>query len=189
MRLSIIYKILVILALVLLTYGYAVWQKQKFSSHDENIAATLVLKELPSIEVYTLDQKKLLVNTGTLAGTKGVFIHLWGTWCGPCEREMPEFLTYAEKVKSKGVKFYLIAVGDELVNVNKFLRKFPVIPENVTIAIDADNKMMDLFGTLKVPETFLFNSSGKHVNKFVGPQEWTQESYFSRLEYWLNAQN
>jgi hypothetical protein len=100
---------------------------------------------------------------------------------------MPAFLIFADKVKSKGIKFYLIAVGDEVANVKKFLKKFPVVPENVVIAIDLDNTIMDLFGTLKVPETFLFNSSGKHVNKFVGPQEWSQESYISRLDFLLNS--
>jgi hypothetical protein len=102
---------------------------------------------------------------------------------------MPAFLSFAEKAKGKGVKFYLVAVGDDVNNVRKFLKKFPVIPENVVIALDLDNSIMDLFGTLKVPETFLFNSAGKHVNKFVGPQEWSQESYFSRLDFLLNSQN
>ena len=189
MRLSFISKLAIIFLVLALTYLYAIWEKQKYYSHDDNYSATLVLKDLPSFNIYTLDAKKISVNPGSLNGARGVFVHLWGTWCGPCETEMPTFLAYAEKVKSKGIKFYLIAVGDEVNNVKKFLTKFPAIPENVTIAMDLDNSIMDLFGTLKVPETFLFNSTGKHINKFVGPQDWSQESYLSRLDFWLNGKN
>lgn len=189
MRLSFFSKIAIIILIMALTYLYAVWEKQKYYSHEQDYSASLVLKVLPSFDVNNLDGKKISVNSGSLNGAQGVFIHLWGTWCGPCETEMPAFLSFAEKVKSKGVKFYLIAVGDEVNNVKKFLKKFPTIPENVTIAMDTDNSIMDLFGTLKVPETFLFNSKGLHVNKFVGPQEWSQESYLSRLDFWLSAKN
>jgi thiol-disulfide isomerase/thioredoxin len=189
MQKSTIYKISLIVLLIVATFLYAVWEKEKYSSHEDNSSASLVLKQLPSFNAYTLDNQKFSINAAGIGATKGVFVHLWGTWCGPCEQEMPQFLAYAENVKSKGIKFYLIAVGDEPNNVKKFLRKFPTIPENVTIALDLDNTVMDLFGTLKVPETFLFNSKGKHVNKFVGPQAWTQESYISRLDVWLNTKN
>ncbi len=189
MRLNFITKIAIILSIIVLTYLYAAWEKQKYYSHQTDYTASLVLKDLPSFTVYDLATNKIQINPAEISSSRGVFIHIWGTWCGPCESEMPVFLAYAEKVKSKGVKFYLIAVGDELNNVKKFLKKFPVLPENVTIAIDMDNKVMDLFGTLKVPETFLFNSQGKHLNKFVGPQEWSQDSYFTRLDYWLSSKN
>jgi thiol-disulfide isomerase/thioredoxin len=184
---SLILKFGFILAIIIATISYAIWEKQKYFSHEEDSSSLLVLKELPSFTVYSLDSQKITVNLNTLSNTSGMFVHLWGTWCGPCEHEMPAFLIFADKVKSKGIKFYLIAVGDEVANVKKFLKKFPVVPENVVIAIDLDNTIMDLFGTLKVPETFLFNSSGKHVNKFVGPQEWSQESYISRLDFLLNS--
>jgi thiol-disulfide isomerase/thioredoxin len=189
MQLSFIKKLFLIITLVLITYFYAAWEKSKYTSYEDVTTSSLVLKDLPNLQIYTLESKKIFINLDTARNSGGVFIHLWGTWCAPCEREMPEFLSYADKVKNKGIKFYLIAVGDEIINVKKFLRKFPIIPENVTIAIDLDNNIMDLFGTLKVPETFLFNSSGKHVNKFVGPQEWSQPSYYSRLDGWLSPKN
>jgi hypothetical protein len=65
------------------------------------------------------------------------------------------------------------------------MSRYP-LPKNVTVVMDNENKVMDLFGTLKVPETFLFDATGKHINKFIGPQEWGQESYQTRLDFWLN---
>ena len=68
------------------------------------------------------------------------------------------------------------------------MARFPKVTKNVTFAIDKENRVMDLLGTLKVPETFLFNSAGKHINKFIGPQDWMAESYVTRLSFWLNDQ-
>ena len=82
----------------------------------------------------------------------------------------------------------LVAVNDEEVKIKKFLKRFPNIPKNVTFALDGQNKVMDLMGTLKVPETFLFSNEGKHINKFIGPQDWLSESYVTRLSFWLNTQ-
>jgi hypothetical protein len=101
---------------------------------------------------------------------------------------MPEFLAYAKSVQDKGIKFYLVAVNDEEVKIKKFIGRF-VLPANVQIMFDKENVVMDLFGTLKVPETFLFDSTGKHINKFIGPQDWGQSSYKDRLDFWLNIQN
>jgi cytochrome c biogenesis protein CcmG/thiol:disulfide interchange protein DsbE len=101
---------------------------------------------------------------------------------------MPEFLKYAESVKGKGVKFLLIAVNDEETKIKKFMGRYS-IPQNVAIVMDKENTVMDLFGTLKVPESFLFDNNGKHINKFIGPQEWLQDSFKTRLDFWLNMQN
>ncbi|MGZ3809766.1 MAG: TlpA family protein disulfide reductase, partial [Bacteriovorax sp.] len=79
-------------------------------------------------------------------------------------------------------------VNDDEVKIKKFMGRFS-LPKNVLVVMDRENKVMDLFGTLKVPESFLFDSTGKHINKFIGPQEWAQESYKTRLDFWLNTQN
>ncbi|MFA6237061.1 MAG: TlpA disulfide reductase family protein [Bacteriovorax sp.] len=180
-------RLVIIFATLALTYLYAQYEKKKYYSFDtpEN---ELVLKTLPdfnSVEVSTGNQ---INSYAYLKGSNGLFVHIWGTWCAPCEKEMPEFLKYAESLKEKDVKFLLIAVNDEDVKIKKFMARF-LIPGNVAVVRDSENKVMDLFGTLKVPETFLFNVNGKHVNKFVGPQEWLQESYKSRLDFWLNLGN
>jgi len=170
-----------------MTYLYAQYEKKKYysSSLTEN---ELVLKSLPNFNSTDVASGSKINSYDFVKGSNGLFVHIWGTWCGPCEKEMPEFLRYAEAVKVKGVKFLLVAVNDDEVKVKKFMGRF-TIPENVKIVLDKENVVMDLFGTLKVPETFLFNSNGKHINKFTGPQEWLQESYKTRLDFWLNLGN
>ncbi|RPJ73958.1 MAG: TlpA family protein disulfide reductase [Alphaproteobacteria bacterium] len=180
-------KLLIIFALMLLTYFYAQYEKNKYYSSAVT-ESELVLKTLPSFDSIEVFSGNNVSSSDLLKGTSGLYVHIWGTWCAPCEKEMPEFLSYAEAVKAKGVKFILIAVNDDLIKVKKFMGRF-TIPENVKVVLNNQNVVMGLFGTLRVPETFLFNSSGKHINKFTGPQEWLQESYQTRLDFWLNIEN
>lgn len=187
MKLNFFQKILLIAALLGLTFLYGSYERKVFYGSSADNSAP-VLKVLPDFNVTNVESMAVIKSNDFLAGSTGAFVHIWGTWCAPCEKEMPEFLSYAAKVQDTGVKFLLIAVNDEEMKIKKFLTRFPNIPKNVTFAIDKENRVMDQLGTLKVPETFLFNSTGKHINKFIGPQDWLAESYVTRLSFWLNDQ-
>jgi len=188
MKLHFIQKLLIVFALLGLTVLYAYYERNKFYGSQSSEITAPVLKELPSFNVVGMNIPGLINSKEFAKDSQGAFVHIWGTWCAPCEKEMPEFLTYAEKVEGRGLKFLLVAVNDEEVKIQKFLKRFPNIPKNVRFALDTDNKVMDLLGTLKVPETFLFSPEGKHINKFIGPQDWLSESYITRLSFWLNDQ-
>jgi thiol-disulfide isomerase/thioredoxin len=181
-------KLILIFFILILTVIYAEYEKKKFYSYGDKSSSELILKKLANFNTIEVGSRKIINSSNFLKGSNGLFVHIWGTWCAPCEKEMPEFLKYASSLELKGVKFLLIAVNDDEIKIKKFMGRFS-IPKNVAIVIDQQNKVMDLFGTLKVPESFLFDASGKHVNKFIGPQEWGQESYQTRLDFWLNLQN
>lgn len=188
MRFNLFTKFALIFAVLFLTYLYARYERNKIYQADSNNTESSVLKELPDISVVDISTMGVIAARDFNKNSEGTFVHIWGTWCAPCEKEMPDFLAYADKIKDTGIKFLLIAVNDEEMKIKKFLTRFPAIPKNVTFAFDKDNRVMDQLGTLKVPETFLFNKEGKHINKFIGPQDWLQESYVTRLNFWLNNQ-
>lgn len=188
MKIHFFQKVLLIAVLLLGTFIYARYERKQFYGSNLSEAGAPVLKSLPDFNVINVVDKSVIKSNDFLVGSRGVFVHIWGTWCAPCEKEMPEFLSYAAKIQNQGLRFLLVAVNDEEAKIDKFLKRFPNIPKNVTFAIDRDNRVMDQLGTLKVPETFLFASSGKHINKFIGPQDWMTESYTTRLNFWLNDQ-
>lgn len=170
-----------------MTYFYAQYEKTKYYTTGV-IDNELVLKTLPDFNTIEIPSGNTINTYDYLKGSTGLFVHIWGTWCAPCEKEMPDFLKYADSLKDRGIKFLLVAVNDDEVKIKKFMARF-TLPKNVMIVLDKQNIVLDLFGTLKVPETFLFDIKGKHLNKFVGPQEWLQESYQTRLDFWFNLQN
>ncbi len=189
MRINYFFKTLFfILIIISITVLYAFYERKKYYRHsDDTTSSQLALKSLPSLNLIEINSGKNINTIDYLNGAKGLYVHIWGSWCAPCEKEMPEFLAYSKVLADKGIKVLLVAVNDEEIKVKKFMARFGSLPTNVLLVIDKENKVMDSFGTLKVPETFLFNSTAQHVNKFVGPQEWAQESYITRLDAWLTT--
>lgn len=94
---------------------------------------------------------------------KGVFLNFWGTWCEPCEREMPamerQYKTYI------GQDFEMIAVNIDQTEfeVKKYMNRmgmsFPVV-------IDRNRSVMDLYNIDPLPTTVLIGPDGK-VKQFV----------------------
>lgn len=179
-------KLSILIIIVALTLGYAIYEKRKIDSiiTDEN---HLVLEKLPSFSIKEFASEKSLTNESIFKNnSKLVYIHFWGTWCGPCEVEFPDFVKFTEKLNEKNVSVLLLAVKDEDKKIKKFLARFKNLPENVILAHDEDGSFLDLFGTVKVPETFIFAKNGKHLNKYVGPQDWNNKIYTDQIDLFLN---
>ena len=171
---------------LLVVVSYSIYLKKSLdtNSSESGFSNSVVIKNMPTFEVYDLDGKN--VSSSQLLSKSGFYVHIWGTWCGPCESEFGLLLDFAATLENKNIKFYLIAVNDEKNKILKFISKYKKIPGNVIILIDQNNQVMDKFGTFKVPETFLFDSNGLGRNKYVGPQDWTKEIYKTQLFNLIN---
>jgi cytochrome c biogenesis protein CcmG/thiol:disulfide interchange protein DsbE len=135
----------------------------------------LVLKNLPYFQLKAIKSSKYL-NSNQIVSSKNYYlIHLWGSWCAPCIDEMPKIIDLASKSKPD-INFYLIATNDTVLNVEKFMSQYD-LPRNVTVLVDESERVMELFGTYKVPETFLFKGNNA-LRKFSGPQNWSDLNLF-----------
>ena len=175
-------KFFIFTVILVATVSYGLYERGKYESL-KSISNDPILKAMPEFQVSLLDQDVMLTGAQWLEQSPtGGFVHFWGTWCAPCEAEFPAFLSFAEKFVDQNVRFLLIAVNDQRKDVLKFLKRFPNMSSNVTVVIDENNSVMPNFGTVKVPETYLFAPNGKNLNKYVGPQEWQQNSYVVRAK-------
>lgn len=178
-------KFFIFTLIVVATAGYGLYEKNKYDGL-RRVDNDPILKEIPNFTVSHLDQDVMIDGKEWLAqAPRGGFVHFWGTWCAPCEAEFPAFLEFAGKFVDQGVNFMLIAVNDQRKDVVKFLKRFKDIPSNVSIVIDENGETLPNFGTVKVPETYLFATNGKNLNKFIGPQEWQLQSYVTRVKAML----
>ncbi len=177
-------KISVIALIMAATLGYSILKKREIDklTNSEN---NLILKQIPKFEVQGLDGGFISPETLFKDGNQAALIHFWGTWCGPCEAELPEFIEFVRQNKDKGVKALMLAVQDDDVKIKKYLKRFGTLPENIILAHDKEGKSMLTFGTVKVPETYLFAANGKNLFKFVGPQTWSLQAIQNRLEFYL----
>ena len=179
-----IYRIIAIVALIVATIGYSLYTKRTLESNlvSDEQKVEAVLEKLPSNAVFqTLDNQ--IINLDELFKIETIdllVVHYWGTWCAPCEAELPELLSFIEQFESTpNVKFLLIATNDEVIKIKKYLKTLK-IPKKGMIYWLLDNKNVhrELFGTTRVPETFVFSSDKTTLRKFIGPQEWTKPLFF-----------
>ena len=174
-------KVLVISMVLGLTLAYSLYEKKKFSAFMNVGDEAPILQTMPSFKLDNVFSDADITEKD-FKDSKATFVHFWGTWCAPCEHEFPAFLKFAKKFENKNVKFLLLAINDDNKKIKKFLKRFKELPTNVVIAHDKDSTSMTTFGTVKVPETYLFDSSFKNLKKFIGPQDWGMESFAPRVE-------
>ena len=96
-----------------------------------------------------------------------------------CEAELPEFVEFSKKFT--GLKFLIIASKDDLVKVKKFLKRFDLNQKNISYLFDESGLGMREFGTLRLPETYVFNGDLSLVKKFVGLKSGIMTSFFEIL--------
>ncbi len=179
-------KIFIMSVLVSLSCGYALLEKRKYDSW-KNHSPSLILKSMPHFKAYDIGTKNDVTGPEILAKfDRGLFVHFWGTWCVPCESELPELVDFARLYEDKGVGFVFLSVKDDEREIKKFLSRFKRnFPKNIAVVHDKEGMALNDFGTFKVPETYLFATDGTHLRKFVGPQNWAHPSYQNRIDIFL----
>jgi peroxiredoxin len=96
---------------------------------------------------------------------KGVFLNFWGTWCKPCEKEMPYINRQYEVYKNQGVEVIAVNVGEPELSVKKFAERFDL---KFPIVIDQQDQVMNAYDIDPLPTTFLINKDGKIVKIITG---------------------
>ena len=111
-----------------------------------------------------------------LAGERGkiVILNLWGTWCAPCLREIPELVRLQRDLASRGVVLIGVAMDEpsELSTlVEPFRQKyFPSLETYVRNAPDMDSvvSVVDPAWNEILPTTYLIGRDGKVVKRIQG---------------------
>ncbi|WP_026584172.1 thiol-disulfide oxidoreductase ResA [Bacillus sp. J33] len=96
---------------------------------------------------------------------QGVFLNFWGTWCKPCEKEMPYMNNQYKQFKDQGVQVLAVNVGETDLAVNKFSDRYNL---SFPIVIDKDTQVQSAYGINPLPATFLIDKDGKVVKYITG---------------------
>lgn len=143
----------VILIILIGALGYTLYSNFFVSKERVKVgseAPDFVLKDLDGNEHQLSDYKG-----------KGVFLNFWGTWCEPCEREMPYMDNQYSYYKDQGVEVLAVNIAESNIAVQTFIDKhqlsFPVI-------LDKDRQVLNAYGVGPLPTTFIINPEGKVVD-------------------------
>ncbi|MDH4101494.1 MAG: TlpA family protein disulfide reductase, partial [Nitrospirota bacterium] len=88
---------------------------------------------------------------------KTVIVNLWASWCGPCRQETPALERLYKNFKGKGVEFVGVAVDENLMNVNNFVREFGV---TYPMGLDDTGTISRDYGANFIPMTIVVAPDG-----------------------------
>ena len=94
-----------------------------------------------------------------------LLLNFWGTWCGPCRREMPEFQKAYEDWQSRGFEIIAIAYNDTEQAMIKFRDEFGL---SFPLALDDSGEINDLYGIQTRPSSYLLGKDGVILARHFG---------------------
>ena len=95
-------------------------------------------------------------------------INVWATWCGPCVKEFPAFVTMHRMYRGRDFEFISISADDpsNKEKVLKFLKKQQASNTNYLFSVDDKYKLIDIIDPKwqgALPYTMLIEPGGKIV--------------------------
>lgn len=131
------------------------------------------------------------LNLSSLRG-RIVVLHFWGSWCGPCRREMPDLQALAESFKSsRDVAFVLLQVREPYAKARDWARaqgiRLPLHDSGSTgetddrFALAGGGKLRDRAVAAFFPTTYVLDRHGLVLFSHVGPvPAWREYAPFLR---------
>ena len=151
-------------------------KNEENSATSEGSASQSVADNLPDAPDFTLTDQ--FGNTHTLSDYKGkvVFLNFWATWCGPCQKEMPEIQELYEDHGGNTEDLIVLAVanprseeysGADVTQpeIEQFLSEngytYPVV-------MDLTGEVFADYGISAFPTTFMITREGKVLGYLPG---------------------
>lgn len=107
---------------------------------------------------------------------KVVFLNFWASWCPPCREEMPSMERLARKYAGRELVMVAISQDEDFNQMQRFLGG--VMPDGqltMQIPVDPQGRTSRLYGTEKLPETYIIDREGQIVARFVNKYDWERE--------------
>jgi cytochrome c biogenesis protein CcmG, thiol:disulfide interchange protein DsbE len=137
---------------------------------------------------FTVKDSDRSVTLSQLRG-KIVVLNFWATWCPPCVEEMPSLVQLQKKLQGKDVTVLAVSVDDDSEAYHKFLKDHSI--DLLTVReggarsdTGVISPVSNMYGTYKIPESYIIDRNGTIRRKFVGSVDWSQAEiveYLSRL--------
>jgi thiol-disulfide isomerase/thioredoxin len=114
-----------------------------------------------------------------------VMVHFWATWCPPCVEELPTLDRLRQSPLGK--EFEMLAVNEDegaAGTLTSFIQKNKL---SIPVLLDSGSKVARLYGTFKLPETYIVDRQGVVRYKAIGPWDWTQPESIQALRNTIDS--
>ena len=123
--------------------------------------------KLPDIDGNPFDLSKHLGSV--------VIVNFWASWCSPCIDEFPSMIKFLDHFDGE-VKIVAVSLDKEKGDIVSFLSAFGGIDvDGLYVLQDSDLAVSKLWGTDRIPESYILDKNHKLVRKLVamiGQSQW-----------------
>lgn len=113
--------------------------------------------QAPDFTLPSMSEGAPAISLQELRG-KTVYVDFWASWCAPCLRSMPLINALYGKYKDQGFEVVAINVDDPIEDGQDFLLDTPL---DYLIAADTDNTVLEQYGVIGMPTSFLIDPDGQ----------------------------
>lgn len=109
----------------------------------------------------------------TLSDFRGkvVVLNFWASWCPPCVEETPSLVRMQHRLQDKGIVVIGVSWDSDADAYHKFLKDHGI--DFLTVR-DDPQKSGKLYGTIKIPETYIIDRQGIVRRKFISSVDWSE---------------
>lgn len=134
------------------------------------------LEKVPHFKLVDLNGKEY--TDDIFKDKKLTLINIWGTFCGPCIKEMPDLQTVYKEYVSKDVNIIGIISDGKKDEAKEILKKANV--QFVNLLPDEEFEEEFVSKTTGVPTTLFVNSTGEIIDVVVGAKD--KEEYKNLID-------
>lgn len=137
------------------------------SGNVYDILDVVEANEKGKIHDFTFSKNGKEMSFSELTKGKVVFLNIWGTWCPPCRREIPDIVEISHDLKDK--EFIVIGIASEkspnpMESVTSFAKK-----NNITyMNFIATPQQVSKYGVRAFPTTFIIDRTGSVSEQMIG---------------------
>jgi thiol-disulfide isomerase/thioredoxin len=123
----------------------------------------------PSVMAFSArDINGVVRSSEDWVGRQPIVINFWGTWCGPCRREMPDLVRLYDEYEAKGVEIIGLALNDTPAKVRAFADQFDMR----WVLLMGDREIATRFFIQGVPTTIFVDRQGRVVKRHRGIKDY-----------------
>lgn len=169
---------------------------QKDQDSSSNASQKVSSPKRPETAVPAPDFTLLNSVTGELVKSKDllgkvVLFNFWGTWCGPCKKEIPDFNKLYKAHKKDGLEIVGVTLSSGSANdiaafANQWEMDYLVLAD---ISGGETDEVTGKFGKATgqaiyaIPTTFLIDREGYIVKEYIGPR--THQEFLKDIKPYL----
>lgn len=130
--------------------------------------------QVPNLDFYTTDNKKINLNTFK---EKVVLLSFWASWCGPCKEELPSFEKLVQSINSKDFIVVPINLDTNPEDAKNFIAK--LWPQHSISFPSYFDSAMDTAKQMNIevlPANFVLDKNLKEVMASSGLHDWNSAS-------------